>query len=1409
VGSSRAHNRSSEELTPPPPVQTNDTHPRSSLLDSVLFLMAKDKRECFLATASAEGVAYVNRVPTYDKPISLELSGRAQKGLEEILNTAGQNAGASGTEDNQVHADALAVLKADLEAGARLSLCTTKETPDELRQRGKSMEVQSRRFLITCRLHAGKTTHDGSLVATYIEPLPDARRPGEPYIKSSWDIHSHSDPDLLHVDAAALERIVSELSYDVRSQGLTDAAIARLITLRNLIELSQSASRYRYELESRQAGRLTLRIQGPPEVVSGMKSAFVYVEKGDLAGSAASGQKSTEREESLRRLRLLLERVDPVEEGENAEGLHRFTCSEDKATIPPSGFVVDRGMDSQLRKQLEAIAAVRKGGGDKVLHLMKLAVLVGKSGLSGLEPYSCQVDSIEFIDKDLTERQREAVVSAMSTPDVCLIHGPPGTGKTRVIGEIVQQAARRGWKTLLVAPTHPAVDNVLERVGDRDDINPVRCVTEEKRLNLSDPARQFTYKERIETLPAKCGRKVEEDIAWLSERRAQIDDAVTMLRELPSHRAQATAWRREAEALGRAQRVLMAEVRGEFKHALTAAQAAKEMADRTCADFKQQLETAQCDLEKAAERARRINSESYAEDDRQRLEAAEAEVNRIEGRHVVAAQAEQNVVRERVAARERTMAQTQTELDEACAVLSEMAAGTVPAKVRMAIQRQVERVSAEHDSIIGDKDHEVQKAKETHRLERIKADKLTRQHASARTVHERLLRIQTRPWWKRLGHATWWKSFFIAYPAREAACSAALQSSLALLPAFQSEVEQAESAARQAREMKMRAMASVEADELQMQHQIYESRRGSLPAALNQLALQLAQEKSEQGLADRKVATAQNAFKEALQTTRQAIQRQLRREGAVELKEARRRVGILQIKEQSARQALSQAQESVAQVESSIAQAIEQRGGPLGSQIQQLDLRIRQAEQAVDLVQGTVARLVGRQPLHTPAEIESAVERLLLQIPTMQKHQAFLNDWREYVGRESGTLGQRLAGYLNVVCATTVGIASDDYFGDGKPLEQKQFDLLIVDEAGKVTESEFLVAAARAKRWVLLGDHKQLPPYYDQRLDRFISEANKVCERTGRRVHDPEPLRKSFFETLWQEFARDAQERPNRTDPRRVTLNVQRRMHPDLAQFLSNVFYGPDYTSPDDPAFVQSKSIDLSHFGRPVTFIEVCPPRNRRGWEENLKDPTIRKRLKLSPSTGYANLKEAEQAVQVLEWLVTEEAMYAEQDQLERNNDRVSTIGIIAFYKGQVELIRRLIVQNKAIGARPDSEGEFLCAGSIRVAVKSVDAFQGRECPIIILSFTRSNHRQNVGFVDDPNRLNVAMSRARKRLILLGDTQTLVHRSKARDGEIEEGGGPTCVQAEHDFFLKLVKYIEDRGVVMKYFQMRKMNDEAS
>ena len=125
---------------------------------------------------------------------------------------------------------------------------------------------------------------------------------------------------------------------------------------------------------------------------------------------------------------------------------------------------------------------------------------------------------------------------------------------------------------------------------------------------------------------------------------------------------------------------------------------------------------------------------------------------------------------------------------------------------------------------------------------------------------------------------------------------------------------------------------------------------------------------------------------------------------------------------------------------------------------------------------------------------------------------------------------------------------------------------------------------------------------------------------------------------------------------------------------------------------------------------------------------------------------------------------------------KVLDIGIITFYSAQVKTIK---LQLQKHGVRVDGSNN----APFRVKVMSVDGFQGSEAEIIILSFVRSNHKKSVGFLKDFQRLNVALTRAKHHLVMIGDTDTL-QQSDCNDLQnliVEMKGRSVVVDQERAF----------------------------
>ena len=279
-------------------------------------------------------------------------------------------------------------------------------------------------------------------------------------------------------------------------------------------------------------------------------------------------------------------------------------------------------------------------------------------------------------------------------------------------------------------------------------------------------------------------------------------------------------------------------------------------------------------------------------------------------------------------------------------------------------------------------------------------------------------------------------------------------------------------------------------------------------------------------------------------------------------------------------------------------------------------------------------------------------------------------------------------------------------------LAGRKFGTLFIDEAAQALEASCWIAIQKADRVILAGDHRQLPPT----------------------VKSPAALSGGLDKTLMQTICENK--------PRCVSmLTVQYRMADDIMQFPNREFY--DGLLQSDPGVKYRGILD---WDTAVEWVEgpVEGPPFRFPFEEGET---------LAPDgLSRINPAEAELALQTLH------------DYIERiGKDRILyerlDIGIISPYKGQVHLLRKML--------RKDSYWKPL---RHLISINTVDGFQGQERDIILISMVRQNEQGQVGFLADLRRMNVAITRARMKLIIIGHSPTL---------------------CRHPFYRRLKQYIDN------------------
>lgn len=261
--------------------------------------------------------------------------------------------------------------------------------------------------------------------------------------------------------------------------------------------------------------------------------------------------------------------------------------------------------------------------------------------------------------------------------------------------------------------------------------------------------------------------------------------------------------------------------------------------------------------------------------------------------------------------------------------------------------------------------------------------------------------------------------------------------------------------------------------------------------------------------------------------------------------------------------------------------------------------------------------------------------------------------------------------------------------GSANPLLTGQrYHTLFIDEAAQALEPACWIALRKADRFVLAGDHCQLPPT----------------------VKSPEALRGGLGVTLMETLAA--------RHPECVRLlTVQYRMNEELMKFSSDWFYGGKLTVAPE---VRHRSL-LDELDYPLEWI----------------DSEAEAEEFVGSSYGRVNKAEARLTLEVL-------CDYVERVGRRRLLEERADIGIISPYKAQVQYLRRLLKQNDLL--RPLRRN---------ITVNTVDSFQGQERDVVLISLVRANEAGEIGFLRDLRRMNVAITRARMKLMILGDSSTL------------------------------------------------------
>ena len=324
-------------------------------------------------------------------------------------------------------------------------------------------------------------------------------------------------------------------------------------------------------------------------------------------------------------------------------------------------------------------------------------------------------------------------------------------------------------------------------------------------------------------------------------------------------------------------------------------------------------------------------------------------------------------------------------------------------------------------------------------------------------------------------------------------------------------------------------------------------------------------------------------------------------------------------------------------------------------------------------------------------------------------------------------INAELFGEARVIACTLVGSAHH-------LLEGMKFGTLFIDEAAQALEAACWIPMRRASRVILAGDHCQLPPT----------------------VKSIAALRAGLGKTLMERIAENK--------PEVVTLlKIQYRMNDEIMRFSSDWFYGGKVESA--PQIKYRSVLDYDH---PITWIDTSNEENQITIEgEDAPEDSVSTSSSVSAANQNSDLNFKEQFVgesfgrinkAEAELTLLTLAEYFTKIGKQRVLEERIDVGIISPYRAQVQYLKKLI-----------KKYEFFKPYRRLISVNTVDGFQGQERDVILISLVRSNDEGQIGFLKDLRRMNVAMTRARMKLIILGNKDTMT---------------------KHPFYKKLWEYVE-------------------
>lgn len=934
-------------------------------------------------------------------------------------------------------------------------------------------------------------------------------------------------------------------------------------------------------------------------------------------------------------------------------------------------------------------------------------------------------EDIEF-HNNLNEYQRKAVIGALSVEDLYVIQGPPGTGKTTVISEICQQNVKAGLKTLVASQSNLAVDNALGRLLSNQEIRILRYGRTE---SIEEEGKKFIEENvalhwREQTLAA-----VEEEITAFTEREQELQASISKTTdELTKLQAWLEELTKEIAAKEQAaidEPILQKEIQS-LKKELKTAKAEKEASEAQKEHYEKQL----AQLESAIQSHELIVAE-YASAE-QLQQTIQDNTIKIEQWQAAIQYKELLVEKQELTTQFQDIQVKYEQENKRLLFMKESQNYIASLTTYDRIQRFLQHYQVQPSPVL---------AQQIRRLEHLEDAKDLEAWA---TINTRLQKAIAK---LEASVSPDGKERALAKSRQQPVQSFSLQNLngvfAQLNASFQEgqtpSVEQLESyllglymrrdfvwqkgmALRQQQEHKDREFESLRKNIASLIHQECAITSFDVQSLQRQLQPYLAHTERLQQLANTFQAETMpeesvEQLKMLVTTTQSSVQTARQQLQAVE--QANTQLLPKRAAHQTAKVSLQEIDEELAQLEEKI-KAINIEGLKKEKQLTAL----------TTLLQATPERTLEevKEAIQTANESLEELHRKQQQLPLRKKLQ---DQWRDKLQNATeydlDEIRKLYVRHANVIGTTCVASASKEFMEN-----YPTFDVVIIDEVSKATPPELLLPMLKGKKIILVGDHHQLPPLLgDDTLEETLKGMLEENPNFDGAQELKSLLRESLFERLFN----------NLPSTHKQMLALQYRMHEKIMHSITP-FYAKEENGlqcglPDSDA-ARDHGLEGQFVGRDDHLLWIDMPAERPFLEEQVKG-------------GTSRYNEGE--LQTIRSILTDlnSAVMEAKKAGRIPQDAQKSVGVISFYGEQVKKINRLLQQE-------------LQLPHLQFRTGTVDKFQGMEMDVILVSMVRNTPKGgDIGFARDYRRLNVALSRARELLMLVGSADMFAKRAKHQD----------------------------------------------